>query len=303
MANNIFYRSFYAMGTRFEIVIPQGSSPGLEALAVRVEEEVRWWEERLSRFRDDSDISRINREAVDHPVTVDEKVFAVLEECDRYHHLTEGLFDPAILALQDYWQQEGKGTEVSPPPGRWAEVVLDPAGKSVAFLSRDTGIDPGGFGKGVALREVGRILREEGIRNALLSFGGSSILALGHHPHGPHWPVGIPDIFDPSKNVHLFSLRDSSLSTSGVSAQRQPRGKELYLHVLNPLTGKPVKGWKSVSAQHPDPFTAEVLSTVFLAADKENYNTLLSRFPGSGIILINYLNRKANIVTFEAPKP
>ncbi len=307
MANNIFYRSFYAMGTRFEMVIPQEASSRLEVLAGRVEREVRWWEERLSRFRDDSDISRINREAADHPVTVDEKVFAVLEECDRYHHLTEGLFDPAILPLQEYWQQEGtqevKEVEGTPPHGRWAEVVLDPAEKRVAFLSQGTGIDPGGFGKGVALREVSRILQEEGIRNALLSFGGSSILALGRHPHGPHWPVGIPDIFDPSRNVYLFSLRDNSLSTSGVSAQRQPRGKELYLHVLNPLTGKPVKGWKSVSAQHPDPFTAEVLSTVFLAADKENYNTLLSRFPGSGIILINYLNRKANIVTFEASKP
>ena len=182
-------------------------------------------------------------------------------------------------------------------------MVLDPAEKSVAFLSRDTGIDPGGFGKGVALREMSRILQKEGIRNALLSFGGSSILALGRHPHGPHWPVGIPNIFDPSRNVYLFSLRNSSLSTSGVSAQRLPRGKELYLHVLNPLTGNPVKGWKSVSAQHPDPFTAEVLSTVFLAANKKTYDMLLARFPESFVILINYLNQEANIVTFGIPKP
>ncbi len=295
------------MGTRFEMVIPEEPSSRLESLSRHVEEVVKWWEERLSRFRDDSDISRINREAAGHPVEVEEQVFAVLEECDRYHRLTDGLFDPAILALQAFWQEEGRREEAETGlpasfPG-WEAVELDPAAMTVSLHSPDTGIDPGGFGKGAALRTVKKLLTEAGVAHALVSFGGSSILALGRHPHGQHWPVGIPNIFNPAENVYLFRLHDSSLSTSGVSSQRIPHGKEMYLHVLNPLTGKPVSGWQNVSVQHPDPFTAEVLSTAFLAADKEKRNIFLSRFPESRIILINYLNQKPNIVTFEAPKP
>ena len=304
-ADNIFYRSFYAMGTRFEMIIPEGATSPLEALAGRVEQAVQWWEERLSRFREESDIARINREGADHPVVVDEKVFTVLEECDHYHRITEGLFDPAILSLQAFWQE--RDDPALPPPedlprGRWKEVVLDPAERTVALRSPEAVLDPGAFGKGVALRAVRQILEEEGIQDALLSFGGSSILALGHHPHGPHWPVSIPDIFNPAVNVYLFEMRDQALSTSGVSAQRLPRGEKERLHVLNPLTGEPVRGWKSVSVQHTDPFTAEVLSTAFLAAEEGQYSRLLGNFPDTKIILVEYLNRKPNIFTFEAPK-
>jgi len=290
------------MGTRFEMIIPEGTSARLEALARRVKETIQWWEERLSRYREESDISRINREGAGHPVMVDEKVFGVLEECDRYHRLTEGLFDPAILALQAYWQEREDPAPAPSLRGGWQEVILDGATQSVSLASPGAGLDPGAFGKGVALREVQHILLDEGIQDALLSFGGSSILALGHHPHGPHWPVGIPDIFNTAVNIYLFEMKDRALSTSGVSAQRLPQGEEERLHVLNPLTGEPVKGWKSVSVQHADPFTAEILSTAFLAAEEEQYGRLLGNFPDTKIILVEYLNRKPNIFTFEAPK-
>ncbi len=294
------------MGTRFEMIFPTGKPAVLEALTRKTEQAVQWWEERLSRFREESDIARINREEAGHPVPVDEKVFSVLEECDRYHRLTGGLFDPAILPLQRYWQQEGThNLSVAADLARrhgWQEVSLDRSAQTVSLASPDAGLDPGAFGKGIALRTVREILREEGIEDALVSFGGSSILALGHHPHGPHWPVGVPDIFNPTENACLFEMHDSALSVSGVSAQRTPRGEEQYLHVLDPRSGMPVRGWKSMAAQHNDPFAAEVLSTAFLAAEEEEYERLLNRFPGIKIILMEYLNRKPILYTFESPK-
>jgi len=290
------------MGTRFELVIPGSPVSSLESLAKEVERQVLWWEEHLSRFREGSDIAHINREGAEWPVPVDERVFSLLEECDRFHRITGGLFDPAILALQDYWQGEGPHDAAAAAAlaarHGWRNVVLDASAMTVSLRTSVTGIDPGAFGKGMALRKVQELFTAEGIENALISFGGSSITARGHHPHGPHWPVGIPNIFNPTENVYLFEMRDTSLSTSGVSAQRLPRGEEAYLHVLHPRSGMPARGWKSVSVQHPDPLTAEVLSTAFLLAEEEEHTILQEKFPGAKIILVKYSGRTANIYTF-----
>ncbi len=293
------------MGTRFEIVIPEPEREQLETLFQKIREKVLWWHHRLSRFEPESDISRINREAHGHPVSVDANVFTVLQQCEIYHRKTNGLFDPAILSLQKYWEEtryEGspeKAATLATCSG-WKQVVLDPENSTVTLSSKETGLDAGAFGKGWALREAGILLREAGIHHALLSFGGSSILALGHHPNGPHWPAGITDIFRSYQNIYTFPLRDSALSSSGVSAQRTPAGEHRYLPIIHPKTGIPAQGWKNIVVETPDPFEAEVLSTAFFLADEKEQKSLLQHFKNiiRGI-QVEYLNQKPIICKFE----
>ncbi|HHJ11007.1 MAG TPA: FAD:protein FMN transferase [Bacteroidetes bacterium] len=302
--NNLFYRSFYAMGTRFEMVIPGSERKRLENFSRDMEEKVLWWHRHLSRFEPDSDISRVNLEASRHPVEVDEKIFFVLEECNRYVRDTHGLFDPAILAIQEFWKESrwsGDPQDVKKIASRsgWKQVILDPEKQTVFFKTKDTGIDPGAFGKGLALREAGNFLKNEGLENALLSFGGSSILGVGKHPHGPHWPVGITHIFAPYRNVYVFPLHDAALSSSGASLQRKPAGKEEYLPVFHPRTGMPVTGWKTVSVMTKDPLEAEILSTAFLVANETERDDILKTFAGiSQSVEIIYLKQKENVRTF-----
>ena len=302
--NNLFYRSFYAMGTRFEVVIPGPESKSLEKLSRDMEEKVLWWHRHLSRFEPDSDISRVNLEASRHPVEVDEKIFSVLEECDRYFRDTHGLFDPAILAIQKFWKENrwsGDPQEAAQVAARsgWQQVLLVREKRTVRFQSETTGIDPGAFGKGLALREAGHFLKKEGIENALLSFGGSSILGMGKHPHGPHWPAGITHIFEPYRNVYVFPLHHAALSSSGASLQRKPAGKEEYLPVFHPRTGMPVTGWKTLSVMTKDPLEAEILSTALLMAHETERENLLKTFTGIlQAVEIIYLKQKENVRTF-----
>ena len=302
--SELFYRSFYGMGTRFEMVIPEAGSKKLEHLAQNIEQEVLWWQHRLSRFEAESDISRLNREGALHPVEIDQKVFSALQECDCHYHDTGGLFDPAILTVQTFWKDtqwtgDPEEAEERAAHSGWKQVHLDPQRFTVRFETPETGIDPGAFGKGLALREAGKILRKAGITDALLSFGGSSILGLGRHPHGPHWPAGITNIFQPHLNVHVFPLRDAALSSSGASLQRQPAGPNHYLPVFHPRTGLPVQGWRTVSVTTADPMEAEVLSTAFLVANGEERNFLTEKY-GNVLqaIEIIYKKQKANIRTF-----
>ncbi len=293
------------MGTRFEMIIPRPPDPVLEALAKKVEQQVLWWHRHLSRFEEESDLSRVNREAALHPVEVDEKVFAVLEECGRYHSDSGGLFDPAILAVQDYWKEaqwEGDPARAGTLAARsgWRQVHLDPQHLTVRFATPETGIDPGAFGKGLALREATRTLQTEGIEDALLSFGGSSLMGLGRHPHGPHWPAGITHIFRPHRNVYIFPLNNTALSSSGASAQRTPAGSQQYLPIFHPRTGMPVQGWKTVSVMTPDPLEAEVLSTALLTGNKRERKRLLGKFKNIlRAIEVIYLKEKANVITFD----
>lgn len=292
------------MGTRFEVVIPGPESKRLEHLFHDMEEKVMWWHRHLSRFEPDSDISRINLGASRYPVEVDKKIFSVLEECDRYYRDTHGLFDPAILTLQEFWKENGwtgdpqEAASVAARSG-WKQVITDPEKQTVFLKTKDTGIDPGAFGKGLALREAGYFLKNEGIENALLSFGGSSILGVGRHPHGPHWPAGITHIFEPYRNVYVFPLHDAALSSSGASLQRKPAGNQEYLPVFHPRTGMPVTGWKTLSVMTKDPMVAEILSTAFLLADETEREDLLKTFPGISLAVeVTYLKQNANIRTF-----
>ncbi len=294
------------MGTRFELLLPAGEVPQPAAVAARVEREVSWWEARLSRFREESDLSRINREGYDHPVAVDPRVFSLLEECARWHATTHGLFDPAVLPLLRYHEvhsvPDAAAAAALARRHGWREVVLDAAAHSVALASPEAGLDAGAFGKGLALRVTRRLLREAGVAHALVSFGESSLLTLGHHPHGDHWPVSLPHLFEPLAQVYRFRLGDGALSVSGASRQRRPRGRKGYLHIIDPRSGMPVTGWKQTAVQHPNPLAAEVLSTAFLIAqNREEEESLLENFPGTFVVKVEYLNEKPNIVTFGSP--
>ncbi len=287
------------MGTRLELLIAGSSSSRHQALAAEAERITARYESLLSRFVPDSDISRLNREGWQQAVAVDELTFRLLEECGRYHRLTAGCFDPALLPL--ITGKRSPDEEGGSLPG-WHDVVLDRERGTVRLARRDAGLDAGAFGKGAALRAVRDMLRREGVTDALVNFGNSSILTLGRHPHGPHWPVGIPHLFRPTEQVHVFRMNDTTLSTSGASTQRRPRGKEEKLHIMDPRTGKPLQGWISVSVQHDDPLTAEVLSTALLVAGEKEGKRILRSFPRTTALFIRYDEQKARTTLLTSPE-
>ena len=136
-------------------------------------------------------------------------------------------------------------------------------------------LDFGGFAKGWFLTLCLDALRQEGVRNAFVDFGGSAILALGAHPHGDCWKVSVPNPYDGSILAET-DLKDTALSTSGNSP--------LYGgHILNPLTGEKVTARKLVTVRSADPLEAEVLSTALMAADESRRKIIEREFPGAEI--------------------
>ena len=295
------------MGTRFDVVFPGMETSFAQSIFNEIKTEVQRLEKKLSRFLSESIIYEINQNAGKKDVNVDKEVWEVLTICEKYYHATLGFFDISIFPLMQLWKIKDEGMDKNIQPSGneicnkleitgMKHVRLNSENFSVKFDRSGIEIDLGGFGKGYALEQVKNIIKKHNVKNAFISFGESSILALGHHPFGKNWEIGIQHIFEPGNSVFTFQMKDSSLSTSGISYFNKQVEIKKFGHVINPKTGYPVKGLRTVSVTSGSPVKAEILSTALLVADFRDKPVILQNFPGCRAVEIDYeKNRKASI--------
>ena len=223
------------------------------ALAEKIEAEVRRLEAIFNRFDARSEVAALNRSREKVKVS-SEDLWFLLEFCEQMRAGTQGYFDIAASS--------------SCTPGQ-ARFTLSHASHEIK-LSKGCVLDFGGIAKGYALERVRKILCEEnGVENALLNFGGSSVLGIGHHPLGPCWLVAA----EGSVNGKEYELCDSALSISGLT-----RGGRN--HIINPRTGRAPARGENVAVQGKSALVCEALSTALYAAEPEVRNEIIANFDG-----------------------
>lgn len=278
----VYHNRCYAMGTRLTVVMiePSGDSDAVFDEMVR---EVNRLEAKLSRFSERSDVSRINRQAGRQPVRIDAEMENILSMCMDYTERTAGAFDITLPSRKPSmsFHSEGHSSGCSKLSDG---VLLDSKCRTVVFSSPEIQIDLGGFGKGYAIQQIESILKNNGVKNALVSFGESSVLAMGRHPYGDCWKIGIEDSRQPGRSVYAFELVDQSISTSGF--QRKADGAVRF-HIISPRTRRPVEATSSVTVRSSDALEAEILSTaVFASLDADT--TFLNQFGNCQVVRIDY---------------
>jgi thiamine biosynthesis lipoprotein len=251
--------SIDAMGGSFSIVAYGPDANVLRAATEASGEEVKRLEQTMSNYIPDSEWSQINREGASGPVRVSRETIELLQACKNYHRASGGTFDITVGPLMKVWGfYKGSGrlphrAEVRVALGRIGsdKILIDANGNTVRFAQPGMEIDPGGIGKGYAVDRVASILREYGIRSALISAARSSILAIGAPPNEQGWRVHIRDPKDSSKTAQEVILRDESMSTSGNYEKFFYASGKLYSHIMDPRTGYPAQGMLSVSVIAP----------------------------------------------------
>ena len=280
--NLLYHNSCYAMGTRLNVLIV-GQQPDFSAGVFKsIQHEVLRLEKKLSRFDQSSQIYQINQTASKSPVNIDSEMLDILSLCIDYYNRTDGAFDVTLTSVSNLHEKYIKHTNLS------ELIQLNNNSSKVSFSSPNTKLDLGGFGKGYALKKIESILIQNNIENALVSFGESSILALGHHPHGDCWKIGIQNIYESNSCAYVFDLRDTSISTSGFQSDThlQPN-----FHILNPSDAQPVQEYKNIVVESNNCLDAEILSTALYAVIGESA-LFLDNFKVSNIISIEYENNK-----------
>lgn len=159
-------------------------------------------------------------------------------------------------------------------------------------------LDLGGFGKGYALEKVKQMIESSAVDHAFISFGESSVLAMGEHPAGGAWKIGINDYTNPGNSIHEFEVTDGSVSTSSNFYLNDEGELENHQHVINPETGKPHELFTAVSVSAESPILAEILSTACLILPDEKIDELLKKYEDIKVIKVNYESDEPAITIF-----
>ena len=233
---NMTYAWFEAMHTRMDIVLWSDivSDTVLHSICRSVKEEAVRIELMASCFLTESEVSGINSSPVGEKVKLSEEMFSILERCIIYNRSTDGMFDIAVSAGKKGVSLEDK-------------ICLDKDTLSASRLAEDIRLNLSGFLKGYALDKAVSIIRNADVDNALVSFGNSSVYAIGNHPGGNGWPVATED-------GEEYVLMNECLTTSGNS-------REDRKHIINPLTGEYVEGRSMTSVITATAEEGEVMST------------------------------------------
>ncbi len=277
--------SFRAMGTLFEIVLLHEDERLLHAMLNEVHDEVARLEAKLSRFLPTSEVSRINRLAGKGPVLIDFEMLEILDAALEYYRRTAGAFDITVAPLLRKWGlYERKGTAVDAQTLRQLLdqvgsdlIELDRRRRTVAFKRPGVEIDLGAVGKGYAVLQVIEMLRQAGVEHVFVSFGGSSIYALGNAPGREGWPFSIRLVPQRFFNPVPVILQDKSLTISGNTVRTIEVDGRTLGHVLNPASGQPAEDVVAVAVVHKSPFVGEMLSTAMMVLGPERGREVLTR--------------------------
>jgi thiamine biosynthesis lipoprotein len=243
-------------------------------------------EKLMSTWIADSDVSRVNRDAGMRPVPVSAEVREVLKTARQMSEWTGGKFDVTFGALSGLWKFDHDQDNVIPdmrdvrkrlPLIDYRAIQIDDAAGTV-FLAR-TGVSMhlGGIGKGYAIDRAAAIFRRRGLRDFMVQSGGD-IYAAGMKDGRP-WRLGIQDPRGPANRIFAeLDLTDGTFSTSGDYERYFLKTGRRYHHILDPATGEPARGTRSVTIVSHLAVLADSLSTgVFLMG------------PGAGMALIERL--------------
>jgi thiamine biosynthesis lipoprotein len=176
-----------AMGTEFTLYLPDGEREWAAGVAGELQEETRRLERQLSLYLPDSDLCYLNAHAHEQPVRVEPELFRLLQICQSLYALTQGAFDPTVTPLLRLWGFVDKQYRVPDPDAieqalervGMELVLLEPSGCWVYYALPGVELSFGAIGKGWAIAQCVRILRELGVGNALVDAGGSTLYALG----------------------------------------------------------------------------------------------------------------------------
>lgn len=301
-----FQVSGTAMTTPIELEFWADSGQGAD-IGEAVLAEFQRIDRQMSRYREDSELSRVNREAAKGPVTISRSLFDVLVKAREVSELSGGAFDisfGSVGYLYDFRagkQPSGKEIEARLASIDYRDIALDPEALTVSYRKPGLLVDLGGIAKGYAVDRGIDILRSKGIRHARLSAGGDMRL-LGDK-RGRPWVVGVRDPRSESRNAVVLPLEDVAVSTSGDYERFfiDDDGNRIH-HILSPSTGKPAQGIQSVTILGDDALTTDGLSTAVFVLGVEQGLAMINRLDGIDAIIIDGQRRMHYSAGLMAPE-
>lgn len=265
----LYRQEMKLMGNRFEItVVGHDETWASEMIAAGVNE-IKRIEKLLTTFNEESETSLVNRNAGIQPVKVSEEVFNIIERSIRISNITQGAFDITYGSIDKrLWNFDETMTEL--PAAKTAKkmvrlinyrnIELDKNKCTVFLKEKGMRIGFGGIGKGYAAEMAKAVMQQLGVTSGIVNASGD-LATWGLQPNGTPWTVGI---VHPDYKEYPFSymnVSDMAVATSGNYEKFVLINGKKYSHTINPRTGLPVTGIKSVTIISPNAEICDAMAT------------------------------------------
>jgi thiamine biosynthesis lipoprotein len=295
------------MGTRIHAELKTDDAERAHALLEAVLAEMRRIEAEYSPYIEESELSRLNREAGQGWVSTTAEMIDLLEKSAQISRMTGGAFDITYASVGRYYDyREGQrpddaAIEEALAAINYQFIEIDRAARRVRFTHPLVYIDLGGIAKGYAVDRCIELLAQAGITQASVAAGGDSRI-IGDRDGEP-WTVGIQDPREEEMAV-LLPLVDTAVSTSGDYERFFEEGGVRYHHILDPRTGDSARDSWSVTILGPEATFTDGLSTSVFVLGPERGLALIDRLPGVDAIIIDsegQLRYSADLLEAAAP--
>lgn len=290
-------KSVEAMGGPFELtVVAEDEELGYIYIQEAVAE-VRRIEKLISSWDNASETSAINANAGIQPVKVSWELFNLIERSIQISEITNGAFDISYTALEQIWKFDGSmnsmptQAEIKESTAKigYKHIILNGKDQTVFLSKKGMHISFGGIGKGFAADKAKALLVSKQVRAGIINLGGD-ITTWGTKTTGEQWLIGI---VNPQRRGGLFSwipILESSVATSGGTADFMLVNDKKYSHVLDPRTGYPSTGITSVSVFSKSAELSDALATSIFVLGVDAGLALINQLGDTEVIIVDNVN-------------
>lgn len=303
-----FRRSQKLMGNSFEITVVDTSEKRASEHIDATIAEIQRIEQLLSTYKDNSQTSRVNRDAGLRPVVVDAEVYNLIERSLRISQITDGYFDISYGGIDKrLWNFDKEMNELPDTAVikenlklvNYRNIVLDPKKKTVFLKEKGMRIGFGGIGKGYAAEMGKRLLQQRGVRSGVVNASGD-LTVWGCQADGKPWTIGIANPDCANLPFSYLSMTDMAIATSGNYEKYVMIGGKRYSHTIDPKTGVPVSGIKSVTVICPNAEIADAMTTPVAIMGIDAAMDLINQIAQVECIIIDdnnsiYTSKKINL--------
>ncbi|WP_294203234.1 FAD:protein FMN transferase [uncultured Chryseobacterium sp.] len=264
-----FKRPRKLMGNAFEITVVSDDENAAYGHIEDAIDEIRRIEKLLTTYNEESQTNLINRNAGIQPVKVDWEIFGLIERSLRISNITNGYFDISYGGIdKSFWNFDREMKELPDPKQikdhlklvNYQHIMLDRENQTVFLKEKGMRIGFGGIGKGYAAEMAKRILLERGVNSGIVNASGD-LTTWGNQANGKPWTVGIADPDNAGQPFSYMNITDMAVATSGNYEKFVVINGKKYSHTINPKTGMPVSGVKSVTVFCPNAEIADAMAT------------------------------------------
>lgn len=269
MTKRVFKKEMKLMGNQFEITVVAADELWADQMIETGVEEIKRIEKLLTTFSDESETNLVNRNAGIQPVKVSKELLELVERSIRISQVTQGAFDISYGSIDKrLWNFDQTMTALPSPKQakkmvrliNYKNILVDKENQTIFLKEKGMRIGFGGIGKGYAAEMAKEVMKRNGVTSGIVNASGD-LTTWGTQPDGSPWTVGIIHPDYKGLPFSYMNISDMAVATSGNYEKFVMINGKKYSHTINPQTGLPVTGIKSVTIFSPNAEICDALAT------------------------------------------